>query len=78
MPLDLDPLEQRLVGVLIEKETTVPETYPLTVNALVAGSNQKSNRDPEMRVQDYEIEGALKSLTRIPGGGYADRQLELL
>lgn len=62
MPLDLDPLEQRLVGVLIEKESTVPETYPLTVNALVQGANQKSNRDPEMRVQDYEVEGALKSL----------------
>jgi uncharacterized protein YceH (UPF0502 family) len=62
MPLDLDPLEQRLVGVLLEKEATVPETYPLTVNALVAGSNQKSNRDPELRVQDYEVEGALKSL----------------
>lgn len=62
MPLDLDPLEQRLVGVLIEKEYTVPETYPLTVNALVAGANQKSNREPEMRVQDYEVEGALKSL----------------
>src|SRR5687767_8472322 len=62
MPLDLDPLEQRLVGVLIEKEATVPESYPLTVNALVQGSNQKSNRDPEMRVQDYEVEGAIKSL----------------
>ena len=62
MPLDLDPLEQRLVGVLLEKEATVPETYPLTVNALVQGANQKSNRDPEMRVQDYEVEGALKSL----------------
>ena len=62
MPLDLDPLEQRLVGVLLEKEATVPESYPLTVNSLVTGSNQKSNRDPEMKVQDYEVEGAVKSL----------------
>jgi uncharacterized protein YceH (UPF0502 family) len=62
MPIDLDPLEQRLVGVLIEKETTVPESYPLTVNGLVVGSNQKNNREPQMEVQDYEIEGALKSL----------------
>jgi len=62
MPLDLDPLEQRLVGVLIEKEMTVPESYPLTVNALVVGANQKSNRDPHMDAQDYQIEGALKSL----------------
>lgn len=62
MPLDLDPLEQRIVGVLIEKEATVPEAYPLTVNALVAGCNQKSNRDPHLEVQDYQVEGALKSL----------------
>ena len=62
MPLDLDPLEQRLVGVLIEKEATVAESYPLTVNSLVSGANQKSNRDPQLDVQDYEVEGALKSL----------------
>ena len=62
MPLDLDPLEQRLVGVLIEKEMTVPESYPLSVNGLVVGANQKSNRDPHMDAQDYQIEGALKSL----------------
>ena len=62
MPLDLDPLEQRLVGVLIEKEATVPESYPLTVNSLVLGANQKSNRDPVTDVQDYQVEGAIKSL----------------
>lgn len=62
MPLDLDPLEQRIVGVLIEKEATVPESYPLTIHALVAGCNQKSNRDPQLEVQDYEVEGAIKSL----------------
>lgn len=62
MSIHLDALEQRIVGVLVEKELTVPETYPLTVNALVAGCNQKSNRDPHLEVQDYEVEGALKSL----------------
>ncbi len=62
MPLDLDELEQRIIGVLIEKELTVPDGYPLTVNALVAGCNQKSNRDPVMTVEDYEVEGALRSL----------------
>jgi hypothetical protein len=62
MPLDLDSLEQRIVGVLIEKELTVPESYPLTLNALVAGCSQKSNRDPVMAPEDYEIEGALRSL----------------
>jgi uncharacterized protein YceH (UPF0502 family) len=62
MPLDLDELEQRIVGVLIEKELTVPDGYPLTTNALVAGCNQKSNRDPTMAVESYEVEGALRSL----------------
>jgi hypothetical protein len=62
MPLDLDALEQRLVGVLIEKETTVPDSYPLTVLGLVTGANQKNNRDPVLDVQDYAVEGALKSL----------------
>lgn len=62
MPLDLDRLEQRILGVLVEKEKTVPDTYPLTVNALVAGCNQKSNRDPFMSVESYEVEGALRSL----------------
>jgi len=62
MPLDLDALEQRILGVLVEKEKTVPETYPLTLNALVAGCNQKSNRDPQMHVEPYEVEGALRSL----------------
>lgn len=62
MPLDLDRLELRILGVLVEKEKTVPETYPLTLNALVAGCNQKSNRDPQMSVEPYEVEGALRSL----------------
>jgi uncharacterized protein YceH (UPF0502 family) len=48
--------------VLIEKETTVPDAYPLTLAALVAGCNQKSNRDPQMEVAEYEVEGALRSL----------------
>ena len=62
MPLDLDRLEQRILGVLIEKEMTVPEAYPLTLGSLVAGCNQKSNREPQMSVEPYEVEGALHSL----------------
>ncbi|MFV1960016.1 MAG: DUF480 domain-containing protein [Planctomycetota bacterium] len=62
MGLDLDLLQQRIVGVLIEKQLAVPETYPLTEKALVAGCNQKNNRDPEMEVEDYEVEGALRAL----------------
>ena len=62
MAIELDTLEQRVIGVLIEKALTVPESYPLTLNALVAGCNQKSNRDPVLSVEDYDVEGALRSL----------------
>ncbi len=62
MSIRLDTLEQRIVGVLIEKALAVPDAYPLTLNALLAGCNQKSNRDPHMNVEEYEIEGALRAL----------------
>ena len=62
MAIDLDTLEQRVVGVLIEKQLTVPDAYPLTLSALVSGCNQKSNRDPFLSVEDYDVEGALRSL----------------
>ena len=59
---DLDRTQQRIVGVLLEKELAVPDSYPLTENALVAGCNQKSNRDPEMALETFEVEGALNAL----------------
>jgi len=62
MPLHLDSLEQRVIGTLIEKELTVPDAYPLTLNALVTGCNQKNNRDPVLEVEDFDVEGALRSL----------------
>ncbi|MDJ0976165.1 MAG: DUF480 domain-containing protein [Planctomycetota bacterium] len=62
MGIDLQPLEQRVVGVLIEKQYTVPDAYPLTLNALLAGCNQKSNRSPHMEVMDWELEGAVRGL----------------
>ena len=62
MPLALDRLQQRIIGVLIEKQFTTPDAYPLTVNALVSGCNQRSNRDPAMSVEGYEIQGALRAL----------------
>jgi uncharacterized protein YceH (UPF0502 family) len=62
MAIQLDTLEQRIIGALIEKQLTVPDTYPLTVKALVAACNQKSNREPFMSVEDYDVEGALRSL----------------
>jgi uncharacterized protein len=55
----LDMRERRVLGVLIEKAKTTPDTYPLSVNALVTGSNQKSNRDPILNLTDLEAEETL-------------------
>ncbi len=57
-----DRTQLRILGTLIEKSFTVPDTYPLSLNSLVSGCNQKSNRDPVIEIPDYHIEGALKAL----------------
>lgn len=57
-----DRVQRRILGVLFEKKTTTPDVYPLTVPALLSGSNQKSNRDPEMELAQWELEGALRAL----------------
>lgn len=57
-----DPTEQRIIGTLIEKALATPEAYPLTLNALVNGCNQKSNRNPVTALEAFEIEGALRAL----------------
>ena len=74
----LTSLEARVLGVLLEKERTVPDTYPLTLNALVSGCNQKTSRDPVMSVTDSEAQGALddlksKSLVIESSGGRVAR-----
>jgi uncharacterized protein YceH (UPF0502 family) len=61
LPL-LSPLEIRVLGVLMEKQFTTPDYYPLSLNALVAGCNQKSSRDPVMSVSEDEMQGALDAL----------------
>ena len=58
----LTPIEARILGVLVEKEKTVPDTYPLTLNSLVAGCNQKTSRDPVMNLAESEIQAALEEL----------------
>jgi uncharacterized protein YceH (UPF0502 family) len=55
----LDPRVRRVLGVLVEKAKTTPDAYPLSVNALVTGSNQKSNRDPILSLTELEVEDAL-------------------
>lgn len=62
LPRPLDAVEIRVLGVLLEKEQTTPEVYPLTVNALIAGANQKTNRDPVMDVTETEVVDALDRL----------------
>ena len=58
----LDHDERRVIGVLIEKSLTTPQYYPLTINAIVTGSNQKSNRDPLVEFVDDEVEEILQRL----------------
>jgi len=62
MPEPLPPLERRVLGVLVEKAMTAAAPEPLTLNAVVTGSNQKSNRDPVMAVEEPEVDQALDRL----------------
>lgn len=65
----LDEGERRVLGVLIEKSLTTPEYYPLTLNALRAACNQRSNRDP---VVDYDENRVTESLSRLRHKGLAE------
>jgi uncharacterized protein YceH (UPF0502 family) len=58
----LDATERRVLGVLIEKGKTTPDQYPLSLNALVTGCNQKSNRDPLMTLDEEQVTRAVASL----------------
>jgi uncharacterized protein len=57
--------ETRVLGVLVEKERTVPDTYPLSLNALTAGCNQKNNRDPLLALGDGEVQAAVDHLRSL-------------
>ena len=65
LPRQLSALEARVVGVLVEKERTVPDTYPLSLNALVAGCNQKTSRAPMMDASDADVRAALDELRAL-------------
>jgi uncharacterized protein YceH (UPF0502 family) len=75
----LDRTERRIVGVLLEKQLAVPDSYPLSENALLAGCNQQSNRDPLMDLVAFQLSGALLALqekewvARVEGGGRVPR-----
>jgi uncharacterized protein YceH (UPF0502 family) len=59
---NLSPLEARVLGVLVEKQHTVPDTYPLSLNALVSGCNQKTARSPVIEATDAEVLTAIDGL----------------
>ncbi len=61
----LSLLETRVLGVLIEKQHTVPDTYPLTLNALCSGCNQKTCRDPILAATEAEVQGAVDHLRTL-------------
>ncbi len=78
LPKTFDPVEIRVLGALLEKEQATPEYYPLTVNALIAACNQKSNRDPVMELDSNDVLEALNRLHEDvlvwqKSGGRADR-----
>lgn len=61
----LTPHEARVLGVLFEKERTVPDSYPLSLNAIVLGANQKSSRSPVMELAETEAQAALDGLKAL-------------
>lgn len=60
---ELSPLEIRVLATLVEKQRTVPDTYPLSLNALATGCNQKTSRNPVLDATESEILSALENLT---------------
>lgn len=75
----LDPLEQRVLGSLLEKERTVPDSYPMTLNALRTACNQTSGREPVMEVTELEVKAVLdrlrpRGLTRVLHPSHGARQ----
>src|ERR1700722_14770237 len=76
---DLSLPERRVLGVLIEKAKTTPDAYPMSMNGLITGANQKSNRDPILQMNDEQMEETLEYLQkrlyviRITGSSRVER-----
>jgi uncharacterized protein YceH (UPF0502 family) len=64
MDKNLSQLELRVLGSLIEKEITTPDQYPLSLNALVNACNQKSNREPVLALDEYEVSEVIDDLVK--------------
>ncbi len=80
----LERIDRRVVGVMVEKAKTTPENYPLSLNALVNGCNQKSNRFPQMQLDEGQVDDAIERLRTagaaavIQGDGRVDKYRHLL
>ena len=77
-PIVLTPVEARVLATLMEKARTVPDSYPMTMNALLSGCNQKTSRDPLMQLDEAQVASALdelqsRNLVRESSGGRAAR-----
>jgi uncharacterized protein len=62
MAIELNPIEIRVLGVLIEKAMTVPQSYPMTLNGITVGCNQKNNRHPVLTLPEGDVAAAVHSL----------------
>jgi hypothetical protein len=60
--ISLSPEQCRVIGVMLEKETTTPDQYPLSLNAITTGCNQKSNREPVMALAETEVQNIVDEL----------------
>ena len=63
--ITLSPEQCRVIGVMLEKETTTPEQYPLSVNAITSGCNQKSNREPVMSLSENDWQNTVDELVQM-------------
>jgi len=67
-PIELNAVQARVLGVLMEKERATPSGYPLSLNGVVTGCNQRSNREPVMELAEGEV---VRALDRLRGHGLA-------
>lgn len=63
--ITLSPEQCRVIGVMLEKETTTPEQYPLSPNGILIGCNQKSSRDPVMSLSEGDIQDVIDELVKM-------------
>ncbi|MGX5066123.1 YceH family protein [Escherichia coli] len=64
MKYQLNGIEARVIGCLLEKQVTTPEQYPLSVNAVTMACNQKTNREPVMNLSEHEVQDVLDALVK--------------